>query len=219
LTDDDTKALVAFVKMLKPVERAVAPNKDLKYPKVAMGKPANAPDVTSDPVKHGEYMATMMLCSHCHWTPDKHMAPQPDKMFSGGLEVTIAMFGTGKLYSRNITSDADTGIGKWTEEQIVQTIRTMVKPDGKMINPPMLLLQGGWSQLDDKDLRAVATYIHHLPAVKNKVPDSTFKFVPPGAPPSPQGSGMIRDHDIEKPDVPAPDKTKQPDKKPDAKKS
>jgi cytochrome c553 len=189
MTDDDAKALVAFLRTLKPVERVVAPNKDLKFPKIPVGKPANQPDVTTDPVKHGEYLATMMLCSHCHWTPDAKMAPAgPDKMFSGGLDMTIAMFGPGKLYAPNITSDPDTGIGKWKEDEIFAVIRTMVKPNSKMISPPMLLLQAGWSQMDEKDLHAVAAYIHQLPPVKNKVPDSTFQFKPPGAPPA-AGSG------------------------------
>ena len=178
LTDDDTKALVAFVRSLPPTQRVVAPNKDLEVPKIPMKAAANEPDETGDPVKHGEYMANLMLCSHCHWQPDAKMMPQPDKMFAGGLEMTIPMFGTGKLYAPNITSDKETGIGKWTEDQIFTTIKTMTKPDGKMINPPMLLLQAGWSQLEESDLHAVAAYIHQLPAVKNKVPVSTFKFAP-----------------------------------------
>ena len=173
------------MRSLKPVDHVVAPNKDLKYAKVATAAPANAPDVTTDPLKHGEYMATVMLCSHCHWTPDAHMAPAgPDKMFSGGLDMTIAMFGTGKLFAPNISSDPDTGIGKWTEDQIFTTLKTMTRPNGKMINPPMMMLQGGWSQLDDADLKAVAKFIHQLPPVKNKVTASTFKFVPPGPPPT-----------------------------------
>jgi len=215
MTDDDAKAVVAFLRSLKPVERVVAPNsKDLKIPKIPMPKPANAPDEAGDKVKHGEYMATLMLCNHCHWTPDAKMMPQPDKMFSGGMDMTIPMFGSGKLYARNITSDKDTGIGKWTEDQIFQTIKTMVKPDGKMINPPMLLLQGGWSQLQDDDLKAVAAFVHQIPAVKNKVPDSTFKFQPPGppppagsgAPPAGSGAGSAAPKDMKKPE-------KQPAKK------
>jgi hypothetical protein len=51
---DDSKALVAFLHTLKPVD---AP------------KPSNGPDDASDPVKHGQYLASIMLCSHCHWTP------------------------------------------------------------------------------------------------------------------------------------------------------
>jgi cytochrome c len=211
LTDDDTKALVAFLRTLKPVERNVAPNKDLKFPKIPMPKPANAPDDVSSPVKHGEYLATVMLCSHCHWTPDAKMMPQPDKMFAGGLDMTIPMFGTGKLYARNITSDKDTGIGKWTEDQIYNAIRSMQKPDGKMINPPMMLLQGGWSQLEEKDVRAVATFIHQLPPVKNKVSDSTFKFTPPGpGAGAPPGVGTKPD------DKNVPDGAK-PNSKPDTK--
>ena len=106
-------------------------------------------------------------------------------MFSGGLPFEIPMLGTGKLWSRNITSDPDTGIGKWTEDQIFTTIKTMVRPDGKPIYGPMQFMQGPWSQLDDADLHAVAAYIKQLPPVKNKVPDSTFK---PNAGPPPRAA-------------------------------
>ena len=149
-----------------------------------MPQPANAPDVPDDPVKHGEYMASVMLCNHCHWTPDKNFTPAGmDKMFSGGLPMELPMLGTGTIFTRNITSDPETGIGKWTEDQIFAVIKMMTKPDGKMIQGPMLFLQGGWSQLGDKDLKAVAAFIKQLPPVKNKVPDSTFK--PNAGPPGP----------------------------------
>ena len=100
------------------------------------------------------------------------------------------MLGTGTIFTRNITSDPETGIGKWTEEQIFTTIKTMTKPDGKVIQGPMMFMQGMWSQLDDKDLHAVAAFIKKLPPVKNKVPDSTFKPNAGGPPPAPAaGSG------------------------------
>jgi mono/diheme cytochrome c family protein len=189
MTDDDAKALVAFLRTIKPIEKTVAPNKNLKTMRGPGPRPANAPDPEDDKVKHGEYMASLMLCSHCHWTPDpKTMAPAgPDKMFSGGLPLEAPMLGTGKLWARNITSDPDTGIGKWTEDQIYTTVKTMVRPDGKPILGPMMFMQAPWSQLDDADLHAVAAYIKSLPPVKNKVPDSKFKpnaGPPPGAPPT-----------------------------------
>ena len=194
MSDDDAKALVAFLRTVKPIAKIVAPNKDLKIMKGPGPKAAGAADPTGDKVKHGEYVASLMLCSHCHWTPDmKTMAPAgPDKMFSGGLPFTIPMLGTGTLWSRNITSDPETGIGKWTEEQIYSTVKTMVRPDGRMIYGPMQFMQGPWSQLDDADLHAVAAYIKQIPPVKNKVPDSTFKpnaGPPPGAVPA--GSGAL----------------------------
>jgi cytochrome c553 len=187
LTDDDTKALVAFLRTIPAVNKVVAPNKDLKMPKIPAPKPASLPDSPDDP-KHGEYMATLMLCGHCHWTPGKDMAMSPDKMFSGGLPIEVPMLGTGTIFTRNITSDPETGIGKWTEDQIFTTIKTMTKPDGKMIQGPMLFMQGAWSQLDDKDLHAVAKFIKALPPVKNKVPDSTFKPSAGGPPPA-DGAG------------------------------
>ncbi|HEX5504964.1 MAG TPA: cytochrome c [Thermomicrobiales bacterium] len=185
MTDRDVKALVAFLRTVKPVERTIPPNKDLKLGKIPAPPPSNGPDVTTDPVKHGEYMASLMLCSHCHWTPNKAFQPAgPDKMYSGGLPFNLPMLGTGTLYTPNITSDKATGIGTWTEAQIFTTLKTMTRPDGRRIQGPMLFMQSGWSQLKDSDLEAVAAYIHQLPPVKHKVPASTFKPNPPGAAPA-----------------------------------
>ena len=172
MTDDDVGAIVAYLHTLKPVERVVAPNKNLKFPQPVLPKPANAPDVTSDPLKHGEYLATLMLCGHCHATPGEGA----DHMFAGGMDLTIPTMGKGKLYAPNITSDKDTGIGAYTEDQLFTTLKTMVRPNGKMIAPPMLMLQAGWSQVTDADLHAVATYVHQIPAVKHKVTPSTFEL-------------------------------------------
>ncbi|MEO8842883.1 MAG: hypothetical protein ABI591_10705 [Kofleriaceae bacterium] len=174
MTDDDVGAIVAYLHTLKPVERVVAPNKNLKFPQPVLPKPANPPDVAGDPLNHGEYLATLMLCGHCHATPGEG----PDHMFTGGLDLTIPAMGTGKLYAPNITSDKDTGIGAYTEDQLFTTLKTMVRPNGKLIAPPMLMLQAGWSQITDADLHAVAKYVHQIPAVKHKVTPSTFEFQP-----------------------------------------
>ena len=181
MTDDDVKAVVAFLRTLKPVEKVVAKS-ELKMAPMKAPKPANAAP-GDDPLKHGEYMASIMLCNHCHWTPNKDFtAPAGmDKMFSGGLPMELPPLGTGTLFGANITSDPDAGIGKWTEEQIFSALKTMTKPDGKMIQGPMLFMQSMWSQLEDKDLKNVAMFIKKLPPVKNKVPKSTFKPHPPGA--------------------------------------
>jgi len=170
MTDRDLAAVVAYLRSLKPVSRVIAPNKNLKFPQLAVPTPPNHPDDKANAVAHGEYLASLMLCGHCHQTPG-----EPDHMFSGGLELTPVGLGTGKLYAPNITPDADTGIGRWSEEQIFTALKTMVGPDHRQILPPMLLMQSGWSQLTDADLHAVASYIHQVPAIKHAVPASTFK--------------------------------------------
>lgn len=186
MTDNDAKALVAFLKTLKPVERIVAPNTDLKMKPVDAPKPANAPVDAGDPMKQGAYLASIMLCDHCHWTPKKDFSGPVslNHMYAGGLPFEIPMLGTGTLWTPNLTSDPDTGIGKWTEEQIATTLRTMVRPDGRPIFGPMQFMQGPWSQMEESDIKAVAKFIKALPPVKNKVPASTFKpnAPPPGAP-------------------------------------
>ncbi|HET9992290.1 MAG TPA: cytochrome c, partial [Kofleriaceae bacterium] len=176
MTDRDVAAVVAFIRTLKPVDRIVTPNKNLKFPQLPVPTPANAPDVKADTLPHGEYLATLMLCAHCHQTPGKDGPPRRDHLFSGGLDMTIAALGTGKLYAPNITPDAETGLGTWTEEQLFTTIKTMVRPNGRRIAPPMSMLQAGWSQMTDADLHAVAAFVHQVPAIKNKVPASTFKL-------------------------------------------
>lgn len=191
LTDDDVHAIVTFLRQLKPIEKQVAKS-ELKMEAPPTPKPPNQPP-GDDPMKQGEYMANLMLCSHCHWTPNKDFtAPAgPDKMFSGGLPMEMPPLGTGTLYAANITSDPATGIGKWTEDQVLAALKTMQKPDGKMIQGPMLFMQGMWSQLDEKDLKNVAAFIKKLPPVKNKVAKSTFKphaGPPPGAG-GPHGAG------------------------------
>lgn len=187
MTDEDVKALVTFLRTLKPVEKVIAKN-ELKMAAMPAPKPANkAPG--DDPVAKGAYLGTIMLCSHCHWTPNKEFSGPVDMehLFSGGLPMEMPPLGAGTLFTANITSDPDTGIGKWTEEQVHAAIKTMQKPDGKMIQGPMLFMQGMWAQLEDQDLKNVAAWIKKLPPVKNKVPASTFK--PNAGPPPGAGAG------------------------------
>ncbi len=186
MTDDDVNALVTFLRTLEPVEKVVAKN-DLKMAAMPAPRPANkAPG--DDPLAKGAYLGSIMLCSHCHWTPNKDFSAPVDMnhLFSGGLPMEMPPLGTGTLFAKNITSDPETGIGKWTEEQVFASIKTMQRPDGTMIQGPMLFMQGMWAQLDEQDLKHVATWVKALPPVKNKIPASTFK--PHAGPPPAAGS-------------------------------
>ena len=187
MTDDDAKALVAFLRTVAPIDNVVPPTKDLKMPKMAAAKPANAPDEVNDPLKHGEYLVTLMHCNVCH-TPMTTRGPDMGKQFAGGMEFEIPFLGTGKLYGPNITSDPETGIGKWTQADIEKAVKTMTRPDGTIIQGPMQFYLAGWSKLEPRDLTAIATYVKAIAPIKNKVPKSTFKPTPMGPPPG-AGSG------------------------------
>ena len=104
----------------------------------------------------------------------------------------------GVTYPRNLTPDKETGIGSWSEEQIVHGIRTGQRPDGTQMRPPM-----PWPNyvgMSDADAHAVAAYLKSLPAVSHKVPDalapgetatggSVIVMPPPSAWDAPRGDG------------------------------
>jgi mono/diheme cytochrome c family protein len=189
MTDDDAKALVAFLKAQKPIvnkiERNKLPPMELKLP------PPNRVDPKDDPIGHGAYLAGLMHCVMCH-TPMTEKGPDFSKAFAGGFEFKMpeemAGMVEGKLLSSNITADEETGIGKWTEQDIVNAVTKMVRPDGRPILGPMMSYTATWSRMTPEDATAVAKFIKSIPPIKNKV-ESTFKMKgpPPGGPP-PGGS-------------------------------
>jgi hypothetical protein len=182
MTDDDAKALVAFLETVKPVvnkiERNKLPPMEIPLP------PAKREDPQSDPVGHGAYLAGLMHCVMCH-TPMTEKGPDFSKAFAGGFEFKMpeemGPMVEGQLFSSNITSDPETGIGKWTEDDIVKSITKMVRPDGRPILGPMMFYAAGWSQMSPEDAVAVAKFIKTIPPVKNKVTSTfTMKMGPPG---------------------------------------
>ena len=72
----------------------------------------------------------------------------------------------------------ETGIGSWTEDQIVDAIRNARRPDGTFMGPPMSF--GWYKRMSDTDAHAIAKYVKSVPAVRNEVPDSTYQI--PGGP-------------------------------------
>jgi mono/diheme cytochrome c family protein len=188
LSDDDAKALVAFLRTIKPIENAVEGNSDLKLPKIPGPPPTGVAPPKDDPVKYGEYLATVMHCGACH-TPMTEAGPDMTKMLAGGnpfpMPPEMSFLGTGTLYTANLTPDKKTGLGKWTEEQVIAGFTELKRPDGRQLAGPMIMYRQAWSSMPDEDKKAVAAYLKQIPAVVNKVPAGTFK---PGAPPGAEGT-------------------------------
>src|SRR5512144_2120297 len=95
---------------------------------VAGGPPA------SDPVKRGQYLVQTIGCGHCHTPGGIYGEPDPTRFMSGSEVGWEGRWGVS--YPRNLTPDSATGIGKWTEEQIVTAIRTLKRPDGTTLHLP-----------------------------------------------------------------------------------
>ena len=152
--------------------------------------------VAEERIARGRYLVTIASCNDCH-TPFKMgpEGPEPDmsRMLSGhpeglvvpslkeplpeglgfvGSATNTAFIGPwGISYSFNLTPDDNTGIGIWSEDIFVSTLRTgrhwgVSRP----ILPPMPWQFIG--QMTDDDLKAVYAYLRTIPPIHNRVPEA-----------------------------------------------
>ncbi|MGB5064869.1 MAG: c-type cytochrome [Candidatus Competibacter sp.] len=158
------------------------------------GPPLWAASGSDGRVARGAYLVTAGGCADCH-TPMKmgSKGPEPDlsRQFSGHPEqlklspppkadASWVWFGSatntayagpwGISYAANLTSDKETGLGSWKENEFVQALKTGKHAGtGRPIMPPM-----PWpalSHLTEDDLRAMFQYLQTVPPVRNRVPD------------------------------------------------
>ena len=127
---------------------------------------------TAAKVKRGEYLATIIGCNDCHTPGVLFGAPDFSRKLAGSELGWKGPWGIS--YARNLTPDLETGIGKWSEAEIVKTIRTGQRPDGTVLLPPMPYQD--FAILTDADAYAIAAYLKSIPPIQHKVPDR----VPPG---------------------------------------
>ena len=139
---------------------------------LAVARPAGAETL----VDRGRYLVEGIgACANCH-TPKGPSGDLPDKRFAGGFGLEEA-FGT--WVSSNITPDKETGIGRWTDAQIVRAIREGKHRDGRTLGPPMPF--DLYRQLSDRDVRAMVAYLRTLPPVKNAVPRGRYTIALPAS--------------------------------------
>lgn len=163
--------------------------------RVATGGPEAAQSAAMSPVQRGQYLVTAMGCNDCH-TPWKEgpQGPEPDmtRALSGhpadlvmppapklppgpwlwvGAATNTAFAGPwGVSFSANLTPDPETGLGKWTPEIFMATLRNgRHEGKGRPILPPMPYF--AVNKLNDEDLRAVFAYLQSLKPIRNRVPD------------------------------------------------
>jgi mono/diheme cytochrome c family protein len=178
MSDDDGRAVVAYLRTVPPVKNAVDRGQNkfafgLRFAK-SMGfihhKPVanvQAP-VAADRVKYGEYLAHGIApCHECHSLTSK--GPSDDNLLAGS-DVPMEDPAWGKVHSRNLTPDKETGLGNYSAAQIKESLRTGKRLDGKMMAPPMSMFIPHFSGMTDDDLDAIVAYLQSLPAKKHKVP-------------------------------------------------
>ena len=74
----------------------------------------------------------------------------------------------GKVYAPNITPDAETGAGNWSDDQLARAIREGVGHDGRALFP--LMPYPDFHSMSDEDLASVIVYLRSLPPVHKPRP-------------------------------------------------
>lgn len=142
--------------------------RDLRVSLLAAALIGAAAAQAADPqVDRGKYLVTIAGCNDCH-TPGYFLGKPDFSRTLGGSDVGFAIPGLGGFVGRNLTPDKETGLGNWTDAQIIAAFTTGVRPDGRKLAPIM-----PWQELahlDREDAEAIVAYLRSLPPVNHAVP-------------------------------------------------
>jgi len=169
MTPEDTTSIIAFLRMgVKPVNNMVP----MRAPYLIPSEPAKLLDYSSLPGDNsdpGKYLTSAAgVCIDCHTPRIQNQGPpnpaalDPSLYFAGGEDFDVNGI---TVYSENITSDKDTGIGKWTSQEIMTAIQKGIDPEGAPSCPPMDKFNG----LTDKDANDVVNFVQKLPPINHFV--------------------------------------------------
>jgi mono/diheme cytochrome c family protein len=135
------------------------------------------------PLERGAYLVEGIAnCGNCH-APQEPSGGIPLTPLSGGPAITSPVFA---VHPPNITPDRDTGIGRWTEDEVVSALREGRTPDGRVLRPPMPVQF--YRSMSDDDAHAIAAYVLSRPPVGQLSPPPVYKI------PAPAGYGALVGH-------------------------
>jgi len=182
LTDADAESIVRYLRTVPAVARTTTSQAPWMEPaEPAAPIPDGSiprPTTVTQAAQRGRYLATI-ACVDCHTRrtdPQDFGAYDLTALFAGGqvfparaLGLTTPPFPQ-NIYTWNLTPD-DTGIGQFTEQQIVDVLELGHDPEGHGICPPMPAgPMGAFGGLADEDAAAIAAYLKAIPPVNNAIP-------------------------------------------------
>jgi mono/diheme cytochrome c family protein len=177
MSDDDAKAVVAYLRTLKPLPNPV-PAKHLDFPVNFIVKflpkplsgPVQAPD-RKDTVAYGRYLTKIGGCYECHTPHDDKNQLLADQAFSGGW----TMIGPwGRVVTANLTPAPDTYVGRATKAEFIGRFHAFASmnaetapatPAGRNTVMPWIAFSG----MTDEDLGAIYDYLKTVKPVNKKI--------------------------------------------------
>lgn len=170
LSDDDALAIVAYLRSLRPIRNAVG-GMELPFPLSVLVRTMPAPlerapgPAPTDSAARGEWLLKATLCAECHNKVDEHMNPVPGGYMAGGAPNPVP--GLGTVYATNITSDSATGIGAYTDEDLLRVLNDGLGRSGR---PLWVMPWTYYRGLTEADKHALIGALRRVPPVVNAVP-------------------------------------------------
>ncbi len=160
MSDADAKAIVAYLRQVKP-----SPKKSAKSEFKIPLPPSYGPNVTSvahpaesDKVAYGRYLATALgHCMDCH-TPLVEGRNDMSRVGAGGN--VFGLPGGGIVKSANLTPANANGVARWTDPQVKSAIQDGVRPDGGQL--VRLMAFSYYKTMNGPDMDAMTAYIRGL---------------------------------------------------------
>ena len=177
MAQEDLKALIAYVKTLKPVKKATPTLKTWvpftrglatpAYLKVFGRFSTAPPQAPKSGIERGRYLVNhVSLCGDCHTPRNTIGVPKP-ALYLAGASAKSGFLGEDVP---NITPDKETGIGDWKREDIAELLLTGTKPDLDNVQGLMAeVVEHGYKNMTKEDALAIADYLKSVPPIKNKI--------------------------------------------------
>ena len=167
ISDGDAHAIAVYLKTIAPTEHET-PASIYKVPMpTTYGPPVGsiAEPPRENPAVYGAYLAKLGHCMQCH-TPIGADGKRDfaNRLGAGGLSIDISW---GSRVAANITPDPDTGIGSWTDEQVIAALSHGVDKDGAMLSP--IMPWPYFQAMRPEDVKAIVAWLRTLKPVRNVV--------------------------------------------------
>jgi len=173
---EDIYSIIAYVRSIAPIKNEVEssrPDFPMNFIINTIPQQANPqprPD-KSDQLAYGSYLINAASCAECHTQVDKGRII-PELKFAGGREFLFPDGST--VRSSNLTSDPETGLGKWTEEMFIQKFKHYADSAhvSEKIKPGEFNSIMPWTmygKMESEDLAAIFAYLKSVKPISNKV--------------------------------------------------
>ena len=132
-------------------------------------------EVTPERLRRGDYLVhAVMHCMGCHSKYDDKADPPVLAAKEGSGQVLFEQDNL-RLVAPNITSDPETGIGKWSDDAIARAIREGIAADGSTLFPVMPYEH--FRDLSDEDLASIVVFLRSVPPSHSDLPANKIPFL------------------------------------------